>query len=299
MGEPVVVVIEPASVCNLRCEICETGSGVLGRKAEFMTYDNFKIIMDKIYYHTNTLMFYFMGESFLNKSAYDMIAYAKTKGIPFVTACTNGDAVDPQKLIDSGIDEIQFQIAGTTQQAHQTYRAGSNVEKVLSKLKETVEIRNRANAKTKIRCGFIVMKHNEHQIDEFKTLMQSIKVDGVDIVAPCFRTIEQAQRMLPISKEYWLYDSEALKQGILKPKTIPHNECAWLYYSITTQVNGDVVPCCRDATGKEIMGNLLQNDLKEIWNGPAYLNFRERVFHNQRSVGLCKLCSAFGVPVLK
>ena len=39
-----------------------------------------------------------------------MIRYAKDCGIPFVNSCTNGDAVNPEKLIESGIDEISFQI---------------------------------------------------------------------------------------------------------------------------------------------------------------------------------------------
>jgi MoaA/NifB/PqqE/SkfB family radical SAM enzyme len=57
-------------------------------------------------------MFYFMGEPFLNKQAYEMIRYAKETGIPFITTCTNGDPVQPEKLIEYGLDEVNFQIGG-------------------------------------------------------------------------------------------------------------------------------------------------------------------------------------------
>ena len=42
-------------------------------------------------------MFYFMGEPFLNRHAYDMIRYARNRSI-YVETCTNGDFVDTKKM---------------------------------------------------------------------------------------------------------------------------------------------------------------------------------------------------------
>jgi hypothetical protein len=36
---------------------------------------------------------------------------------------------------------------------------------------------------------------------------------------------------------------------------VPDNACPWIYYSLAIHVNGDVVPCCRDPKGEEVMGN--------------------------------------------
>ncbi len=129
------VTIEPTNVCNLECPVCETGAGVLGRPGGHMTLDQFRTIIDKVGAHTNTLMFYFMGEPFLNRQSYEMIRHAKQRGIPYVQTCTNGDAVNPEKLVDCGIDEVSFQIGGTSQETHQVYRVNSNLERVLRNLR--------------------------------------------------------------------------------------------------------------------------------------------------------------------
>ena len=53
--------------------------------------------------------------------------------------------------------------------------------------------------------------------------------------------------------------------------------CKDLYRSMWVYWNGDVVPCCYDLTGKEILGNVNQNTLEEIWNGECYASFRKRI----------------------
>src|SRR5205085_1639884 len=68
-GRPMNITIEPTNYCNLRCPICETGAGKLNRKSEHMSLAAFRTIIDKIAPTTNTLMFYFMGEPFLNKDS--------------------------------------------------------------------------------------------------------------------------------------------------------------------------------------------------------------------------------------
>lgn len=168
LGRPMNITIEPTNFCNLACPVCETGAGILGRESGHMTLSNFKTIIDKISAHTNTLMFYFMGEPFLNKQAYEMIRYAKNQGIPFVETCSNGDAVNPQKIIDCGINRISFQIGGMSQETHQIYRINSNLERVLKNLRETVILKKQYNSPIHVNCGFILMKHNEHEVELFK-----------------------------------------------------------------------------------------------------------------------------------
>ena len=298
-GRPMNVTLEPTSVCNLRCPVCETGAGILGRPGEHMSFEQFKIIIDKVALHTNTLMFYFMGEPFLNKEAYRMIRYAKDIGIPWITTCTNGDPVNPGKLVESGIDEVSFQIGGMTQATHETYRINSNLERVMRNLEETLRIRRETGSQIRVICGFILMKHNEHEVPEFKRRMAELGVDEASVIDPCVRTMEQGYTYLPTDTSHWYYDVEAFKKGVLRPKVLPHNECPWIYYSLSIHVNGDVVPCCRDPVGEHVMGNLLRQDLDEVWNGERYREFRNRLHRDQGSIDICRLCSAYPVSQIK
>jgi radical SAM protein with 4Fe4S-binding SPASM domain len=297
-GRPMNLTIEPTNVCNLECPVCETGAGVLGRPAGHMSLDQFKSIVDKTAAHTNTLMFYFMGEPFLNKHAYEMVRYAKQRGVPFVQTCTNGDLLSPERLVDCGIDEVSFQIGGITQQTHEIYRINSRLDRVLHNLRETVRLKRLRRPSMRVLSGFILMKHNEHEVDGFKRLMADIGVDEAQVIDPCVRTVEQGRELLPADKAHWYYDPEAFERGILRPKVLPHNECPWLYYSLTIHVNGDVVPCCRDPKGIEVVGNILTQSLDEVWNGEPFRAFRARLHRDQGSIEICRLCSAYGASAI-
>lgn len=296
---PVHVTIEPTNACDMGCPVCETGAGTIERRTGRATLEDFQKIVDQIAPHTNTLFFYFMGEPFLYKDAYAMIRYAKDKGI-YVDTCTNGHFVDAPKLIWSGLDEISFQIGGITQKTHEVYRVGGNLERTLGNLQAVLVERERQGVKhPRVKVGFIVMKHNEHEVEGFRKLTEKLGVDEATVIDPCVRDMDQAKQFLPRDERYWFYDKEAFARGVLRPKLIPNNECLWIWHSALITWNGDVVPCCRDAHGHHVMGNVLREPLKAIWNGEKYRAFRRKILTQQRGIDICSLCSSYGRPELK
>mgnify|MGYP000270511372 CR=1 FL=1 len=226
-GRPMNITIEPTNACNLLCPICETGANILEREEANMTLDEFQVIMNKLGPYTNTLMYYFMGEPFLNKHSYEMIRYAKDIGIPFITTCTNGDPVNPEKLIICGLDEVNFQIGGMTQETHEIYRINSNLERVLTALKETIRLKKERNSKIRVIAGFIVMKHNEHEIENFQNHMAELGVDGITVINPCVRNISQGEQSFASGKRIRkdgkkAVDERFTSEPVPRPKSIHH-----------------------------------------------------------------------------
>ena len=300
LGKPINITIEPTNICNAKCPVCETGAGELERKKAYLSFEDFKIIIDKIYPYTNTLMYYFMGEPFLNKEWVKQIKYAKEKGIPFISTCTNGDVPGiPEGIIESGIDFVSFQMGGTTQETHEVYRVNTNLENIKNNLLQTIKLKKETGSKVHLEAGFILMKHNEHQVEEFIEWCKEIGVDSFNIIDPCVRTVEQGIKYLPSDYDHWIYDPEKFKAGILCRKIVPKNDCPWIYYNMTIMSNGDVVPCCHDPCGKEVMGNLIEQSLEEVWNGEKYKNFRDRIHTNQKDIEICRLCSGYGISDIK
>ena len=304
---PVHVTIEPTTACNARCPVCETGANILSRPKGTLDFLHFQRVVDQIAHSTNTLLFYFMGEPFLNKDAYDMVKYAKTNGI-YVATSTNGDFVDPDKLVDCGIDMVYFQIGGMTESTHQVYRINSELARVIPNLEATIAAKRAKygnklsadqfrEAAPKIVLGLIVMKHNEHEIPEFLAWSDRIGADQSNIVSPVVRSIEQGKTYLPDDDKFWLYDRELFnKNGTLVPKPAHQNDCTLIWNSTVITWNGDVVPCCRDPLGKFVMGNVFEKPLRQIWNNDKYRAFRKRLLTNQNSIGICRLCTEFWVP---
>jgi radical SAM protein with 4Fe4S-binding SPASM domain len=299
LGDPIFLNIEPTNICDQKCTICETGLNILERPKKAMTFDEFKHVLDQFNSNLREIFFYFMGEPFLNKDAYRMIRYAADRGI-YVSSCTNGNRVKPKELVESGISEVSFQIGGMTQELHEKYRVGGRLEKALKNLEETIEWKRRLNMQNpKIVTGFILMKHNEHQVEDFISYTKKVGVDDCQIIGTCARTIEQAKEYLPTDRQYWYYDEEELAKGNLIPKIRPNNYCEWIYFTVTIQVNGDVVPCCRDPKGKMVLGNVFKENIYDIWNNEKYRKLRRDVNTMQKELKLCKLCSGYGAPGLR
>jgi len=301
-GNPVSITLEPTNICNLRCPVCETGAGLLGRKSEIMSYEKFVKIVNKVGPGANHLMFYYMGEPFLNKEAYRMIRYARDMGL-YVTTCTNGDLISPEALYESGINHISFQIGGLTQETHQVYRQNSDLSRVLKNLRSYVSIIREKGKKLdehEIELGFIVMKQNENEIEGVLRLGKDLKV-RTTLISPCVRTPEQGKEFLPPDEKYWLYDRQSLEKcgRLIIKRVLPWRACPWIYYSITIHVDGNVVPCCRDPQGKYIMGNLLSDPLERVWNGKGFKRFRYQFSRRQDHLPLCALCPGEGTPDLK
>ena len=296
---PVHISIEPAAVCDMGCPVCETGAGILGRPQGVMSLEVFKRVIDRIHAHTHTLFLYFMGEPFLNKHLYEMIRYAKDHDI-FVSTCTNGHFVDAEQTVASGLDELSFQIGGVTQKIHEIYRVRGRLQRQLDNLHALVSEKKRLGTRHPwIQVGFIVMRHNEHQVDDFLRLAREWGVDEAQVINPCVRNIAQTRQFLTRDERYWFYDKRAFEEhGILKPKVVPNNRCWWIWHSALIIWDGTVVPCCRDAKATFALGNVLEEDFRQIWNGPRYREFRRQVLTNQRAVPICTLCSSYPVPDL-
>jgi len=302
LGRPVLLTLEPSNSCNLRCPACETGSRILERDSGSVSFDEYRNILDQFDNHLHSVFLYFMGEPFLNKDIYKMISYTVEKGL-YVSACTNGELLDPEKMIDSGISDIQFQISGITEEAHNAYRINGDIQKTLMNIRKAVRYKKQhidSLRKMKyipnIGLGLILMKQNEKKIEDFIDLAKDIGVDEYNIIDPCVRDVEQAFKYLPADKKHWVYDPTALEKGELKIKNQPGNYCEWVYSTVTVQVNGDVVPCCRDPHGKHVLGNVFKESIYEIWNNEKYRLLRKKIRKEQSSMELCRLCEGYSSP---
>ena len=296
---PVYLSVEPTNACNALCPVCETGKNEMVRRKGLLDRAAYEKFVDQVAPTTNTLLLYFMGETFLHKHAYDMIRYTRDKGI-YVETCTNGDFVDPEGVIYSDINKISFQIGGMTEETHQRYRVGTNLEKAKEKLYGLIEEKKKhPDSNVQIEVGFIIMRHNEHEVPAFLEWAEKIGVDVANIVDPCVRNMFEAYAYLPENRKYWFYDEEAFDHGILRPRVLPNNECPWIWNSLQINWNGDAVPCCRDPNGKHILGNVFEEGLLKVFNGKKARDFRKRILTEQGKVDICKLCSGYGLPTMQ
>ena len=85
-----------------------------------------------------------------------------------------------KKQVINGKYEVQFFIDGTD--IYEKYRRNGSLDTVLKNLEDVVKIKNKNKLQYPIiQARMLVMKHNEHQIDEFKELARKLCVDEIEL----------------------------------------------------------------------------------------------------------------------
>ena len=93
VGEyPVLVDIELASNCNLRCPMCYTTTQHFkdNVKRKLMRWDLYKKVIDEIAYNVPAVRLSWRGESTLHNKFVEAVEYAKSRGIGEISFLTNG-----------------------------------------------------------------------------------------------------------------------------------------------------------------------------------------------------------------
>ncbi len=292
-GMPVSISFEPTTSCNLRCPECPSGMRAFTRPTGMLEKGFFEQTIDDIYKDLLYLIFYFQGEPYLNRSFLDMVKYAHDKGI-YTATSTNAHYLtdeNAKKTVESGLDRLIISIDGTTQDVYKQYRVGGNLDKVIQGAKNIVKWKKELNSKTPfVFFQFLVVKPNEHQIEEIKQLGKEIGVDQVRFkTAQVYDYENDPHNLIPTIDKYSRY--RIGKDGKMKSKSGMGNYCWKLWHANVITFDGLVVPCCFDKDAMHRLGNLKTQSFKEVWNNDNYKQFRTELMKSRANIDICANCS--------
>lgn len=291
-GLPFNISIEPTTSCNLRCPECPSGLRSFSRETGMLQRDFFEKTIDELQHQLVYLYLYFQGEPFLNPKFLDMVRYASSKGIYTVTSTNAHYLTDEvaKKTVESGLDRIIVSIDGTTQETYQAYRVGGQLNKVLEGTKNLVRWKKELKSATPhIIFQFLVVKPNEHQIDELHQIAQEIGVDEVKLKTAQVYDFEQGNPLIPDNPQYSRY--QKLANGTYRIKNALLNHCWKLWHSCVITWDGKVVPCCFDKDASHRLGNLQTTAFKTIWQGEDYYRFRRNILTARKEIDICTNCT--------
>lgn len=292
-GYPVSISFEPTTSCNLRCPECPSGLRAFTRPTGMLEKDFFTETIDDLHRELLYLIFYFQGEPYLNTSFLDMVKYASDKGI-YTATSTNAHYLTDEaakKTVESGLDRLIISIDGTTQEAYKQYRVGGNLDKVLEGAKNIVKWKKELNSKTPfVFFQFLVVRHNEHQIEDIKRLAKEIGVDEVRFKsAQVYDYENDPNKLIPVNEKYSRYKRN--KDGSFKAKNKFANRCWKLWHANVITWDGLVVPCCFDKDAMHRLGNLKNESFKKIWQNDNYKQFRSELMKSRKNIDICANCS--------
>ena len=287
-GFPPVVVIEPTNICNLKCPLCPSGNGTLKRQKGYMDFSLFKKIIDEIKDKSFMVVLWNQGESFLHKDILKMVKYASDNHL-FTLASTSLNLMpDAEDLINSGLDSMIVSLDGTTQETYNKYRVNGDLSKVIENTKKIIEAKKKLKKSNPlIRWQFLVMKHNEHEIEKIKQLAKEMKVDNLELKTVQIYSREDINNFLPINPKYRRYkiqnESFELKFGI-------KNRCRRIWTNAVINWDGEAAVCCFDKDVKYKIGNIKDSTLSELWRNEKISKIRNKILQNRSSIPICRNC---------
>ncbi len=284
---PYFASFEPTNVCNLSCEMCPSGKGLLKRERGFADFKTFKKFVDENFSTLITLILHFQGEPLMCDNLGKMISYARKKNI-YTMFSTNGQLlaqnVDMLKLAKP--NRIIVSLDGLTNATYSKYRVGGDVQNVFDGLEKLSELS--PSERPFIELQFLVFSYNEHEIPELKKLAKKYRIDKLTLKSAQIYEDSQME-FLPKNKKYSRYKTDS--QGNFVVKKHSGNHCKRLVFGSVICYDGRVVPCCFDKDADFEFGNIKHQTLLEIRNSAEYHNFARKVFSSRNSIKICNNCT--------
>jgi len=270
---PLHVDVEISSACDLNCPMCYTTTDEFKKKVNLglMDFELFKKIIDEcIKYNLYSIRISLRGEPFVHQNVYDMIKYAKSKGIKEVSSLTHGGRIDEEKfeqLIDLGLDWLTISFDGIGE-TYEKIRYPLKFSDMVKKIKNFQEIKKRRKVVKPVIKVQTVWPAISKNPKEFYDIFNSI----TDQVA-----------------------SNPLIDYLSKDSDIIYEEnftCPQLFQRLVIGSDGRVLLCANDEMSAHIIGNANEQSLYEIWHGDKLKKARESHIKHMgvKDIEICKHC---------
>lgn len=316
---PICLYLEVTNRCNLLCETCPRTFETLEPPAD-MSWQLFTSIVDQVP-NIARVVLHGVGEPMLVKNLPSMIRYLKNRGT-YVLFNTNGTLMQPRRfrdLIDTGLDELRVSLDAADRESYAKIRGKDFFDRIVRDVAKFVAYQKQAGATTpRVSLWLTGMKETVEQLPDFVRLAATMGVSEVHLQRLVFdehgygmataaqslfestREEEQqaiaAAQALGASLGVTLDASGATEPGLSLKR---QDDEAWtacrrpwslMYFT----AHGRALPCCIapfSARGyiNYTLGDATQNQLREIWNGPAYQEFRTALLSKAPPVP-CRNC---------
>lgn len=278
---------EPTNICNLSCEMCPSGKGMLKRQRGTADMDLYRKFITENRETLIDIILHFQGEPLMYKQLGEMIAFARQNRI-YTMFSTNGQLLAQNIDIIRNVrpDRIIVSLDGLSDETYTKYRVGGKVQNVLNGLEKLSQLP--ANERPFIELQFLVFSHNEHEIPDLQKLKKKYHIDKITFKSAQIYENSQVD-FLPENKNFSRY--EVSESGSFRLKNGIKNQCKRLIFGTVVCFDGRVVPCCFDKDADHEFGSIANQSLHEIRNSKKYIDFVNKVFSNRNEISICNNCT--------
>lgn len=271
---PVRIWVELVSDCNLQCVMCPNKELEPSQRGT-MDWGIFKKTVDEAAGFIFDMSLHHRGESLLHPEAVRFIAYA-AETIQHTNLHTNGTLLTQpmaRSLVNSGLKRISVSFDGFVKEDYEKIRKGADFQQVVDNIKYLLSYRDeKGRAFPEVAIEVIEMSRSQIQNENRSVFVEDFKKSGLND--------------LVVKKPHnW---AGYLNTRHARRKYAP---CTFLWNALLVLYNGDVAPCAQDFFAQQVVGNVKENTLREIWNGEPIQRLRRGLIEKKyRDFPACREC---------
>ncbi|RLC35512.1 hypothetical protein DRH14_00815, partial [Candidatus Shapirobacteria bacterium] len=176
--KPVQLQIEPSSICNLRCRMCNLNKNK--GKDFILKLSNYQKILQQLT-PLKSINLTGVGESLINPNLTKLIKIAKSKDIS-VSLITNAQLLNKKlikKIIDSKIDIISISMESGIAKTYQSIRLGASFKKLKENCQNLVNYNRQQQQQTEIYINILLSQQNIDNLQHIFTIIDFAKQIGI------------------------------------------------------------------------------------------------------------------------
>jgi MoaA/NifB/PqqE/SkfB family radical SAM enzyme len=322
---PVCLYLEVTNRCNLLCTTCPRTYEELEPPAD-MSWDLFTSIVDQAPDLARAVL-HGVGEPMLVANLPRMVRYLKDRGI-YVLFNTNGTVLSERNgraLIDTGLDELRVSLDASNRESFKAIRGRDYFGRIIRNVRAFRKLQEReGHIRPQVSVWLTGLKGTVEELPAFVKVAAEIGVKEVYLQRLVFfgetaigkaRPDQALFERLTREEAAYLKQAEDLARSLgvtfnssgaasepglsLKgsgdgsPWSLCRRPWSLMYFT----ANGRALPCCiapfsQRGYGNYTLGHAAQQSLPDIWNGPAYRDFRAALLSDKppECCANCGLC---------
>lgn len=280
--------VELTNLCNFQCCFCPTGTHSMKRTKGMMPESVMERLLEDVRKHQIPgVRVIGWGEPTLHPHWMEFLHDVKSGGA-LVHLGTNGSRLsdeEMQQLIDMGVDSIKFSFQGADAASYGEMREGGDYHQLV----ETVQTMHRLRGDKLlpfIQISTTLTVESPEQVTAFRkeieqycdycnigyTMLNHLSVDAMDVSAEKREKIRKMQEQEAVHHVY---------------RTV----CSDAFDKLDIHWNGDAVLCCSDYDNFMVVGNILDQDVTDIFQSRIAGLYRDMIVKGEYGrIQCCSTC---------